>query len=82
MNKDGWEKDTDTRRWRRCIVDRGWRIISSSPVARVAIIAIRPIITPAMVAVIPTSPVLVTAVVMSHTVIFAEGRHHVYTADH
>ena len=48
----------------------------------------RAISTPALhiaVAVIPTSSVLVTAVVMfSHTfmVIFAEGRRHVYTADH
>jgi hypothetical protein len=70
MNKDGWEKDTDARRWRRCIDDRRGGIINSFPVA---IVAIRPIITPAMH--IPTP-------VMSHTVIFAEGRHHVYTADH
>jgi hypothetical protein len=54
----------------------------------VAIVAIRPIITPAThiaVAVIPTPSLLVTAVVMiSHTpiVISAEGRRHVDTADH
>jgi hypothetical protein len=76
MNKDGREKDTDARRWWRCIDDpRGW-IINSLPVA---IIAIRP----AMV--IPRPSVLVTAVVMSSLilmVIFTEGRRHVYTADH
>jgi hypothetical protein len=69
MNKNGWEKDTDARRWRRCIDDPRRGIINSFPVA---IVAIRPIITPAM---IPTP-------VISLTVIFAEGRHHAYTADH
>jgi hypothetical protein len=87
MNKNGWEKDTDTPRWRRCIDDPR-RGINSFPIAVVAIVAIRPIITPAIyiaVVVIPTPSVLVTAVVMSsHTfrAIFTEGRHHVYTADH
>jgi hypothetical protein len=75
MNKDRWEKDTDARRWRRCIEDRRGGIITSFPMA---IVAIRPIITPAMVAVIPTSSVLVTATV----IISAEGRQHVYTANH
>jgi hypothetical protein len=80
MNIDGWEKDTDARRWRRCIDDPRRGIISSFPVA---IVAIRPIITPAIhiaVVVISTPSVLVTAFVMF--VIFAEGRHHVYAADH
>jgi hypothetical protein len=87
MNIDGWEKDTDAPRWRRCIDDPR-RGINSFPVAIVAIVAIRPITTPAIciaVMVIPTPSMLVTAVVMSsHTfmVISAESRHHVYTADH
>jgi hypothetical protein len=81
MNKDGWKKDTDARRWRRCIDDRRGRIINSFPVA---IVAIMPATLIAAV-VIPTPSVLVTAVVMSSLifmVIFAEGRRHVYTADH
>jgi hypothetical protein len=83
MNIDGWEKDSDApwRRW--CIDDPRRGIISSFPVA---IVSIRPIITPASIAVtvISTPSMLVTAVVMSSTlmVIFAEGRHHVYAADH
>jgi hypothetical protein len=81
MNKDGREKDTDARRWRRCIDDRRGRIINSFPVA---IVAIRPALHIAAV-VIPRPSVLVTALVMSSLifmVIFAEGRHHIYTADH
>ena len=73
MNKDRWEKDTYTRRWRWLIDARRGRIINSLPVA---VIAIR---------LIPTASVLITAIVMfSHTfiVIFAEDRSHVYTADH
>jgi hypothetical protein len=73
MNIDGWEKNTDTRWWRRLINDRRGRIINTLPVA---IVAIR---------LIPTASMLITAIVMfSHTfiVIFAEGRCHVYTADH
>lgn len=69
MNKEGREKDTDARRWRRCIDDPRRGIINSFPVA----IAIRPINT------------LVTAVVVfspTFMVIFANGRRHVYTADH
>jgi hypothetical protein len=76
MNKDGWEKDTDARRWRRCIDDRRGGIINSFPVA---IVAIRPIHRP-VVAISTPSLLLVTAVV--RFVIFTEGRHHVYTADH
>jgi hypothetical protein len=79
MNIDGREKDTYTRRWRRLIDDRRGRIINTLPVA---IVAIRPIHTAML---IPTASVLITTIVMfSHTfiVIFAEGRRHVYTADH
>jgi hypothetical protein len=50
----------------------------------VAIVAIRPALHIAAV-VIPRPSVLVTALVMSSLifmVIFAEGRHHIYTADH
>ena len=80
MNKDGREKDTDARRLRRCIDDRR-RDINSFHVA------IRPINAPAplihiVAAVITTSSVLVSAVVMFSPFIFAEGRCHVYTADH
>jgi len=72
-----WEKDTDARRRRRCIDDRRRDIISIP-------VTVRLINTPAMhiaAAVMPTSSVFVTAVVMS-SVIFAEGRHYVHTADH
>ena len=81
MNKDGREKDTDARRWRRRIDDPR-RGINPFPVA------IRPINTPALhiaVSVISKAPVLVTTVVMSpHSfrATLAEGRRHVYTADH
>src|SRR5450759_69385 len=67
-NIDGWEKDTDARRWRRCIDDPR-RDINSFPVA------IRPINT--LVVAISMPSLLVTA-----TIISADGRHHVYTADH
>jgi hypothetical protein len=80
MNKDGWKKDTDARRLRRCIDNRR-REINSFPVA------IRPIDTPAslihiVAAVIAMASFLVTAAVMSSVIILAEGRRHVYTADH
>jgi hypothetical protein len=78
MNKEGWEKDTDARRGRRCIDYRGRWIINSFPVP---IIAIRTIHRPAVV-MATASLLLVTAVVMSPAVISAESRHHVYTADH
>jgi hypothetical protein len=81
MNKDGWEKDTDARRWRRCIDDRWRGIIRSFPMAIVAIItAVVVIPTPSVIAVIPTPSMLVTAFVMF--IVFGEGRRHVYTADH
>jgi hypothetical protein len=75
MNKNGREKNTDARRGRRYPDYRRRWIITSFPVA---IVAIRPI----AVTVMPAPSLLVPAVVMSTTVIFAEGRHHVYTADH
>jgi len=78
MNKDGWEKDTDARRWRRSIGDRRRNINSFR-------IAIRPIYRPAHPIAVPMSFFLVTAVVMfSHSfmVIFTEGRRYAYTADH
>jgi hypothetical protein len=75
MNKDGWEKDTDARRWRRCIDDRRGGIINSFPVA---IVAIRPIHRPVVAISMPSF--LVTAAVMS--IVSSDGRHHVYTADH
>ena len=55
-NKNGWEKDPDARRWRRCIDDRR-RGIDSLPIA---------IIRSTLIAfvVISRPPVLVTAVVM------------------
>jgi hypothetical protein len=76
---EGWEKDTDARRWRRRCIDDPRRDIYSFRVA------IRPINTPAslihiVAAVISTASFLVTAVVVFS--IFAEGRRHVYTADH
>jgi hypothetical protein len=81
MNNDGWEEDTDAR-WYGRFIDDPRRYVNSFPVD------IRPINTPASliaVAVMPTPSLLVTAVVMSSItfmVISAEGRHHVYTADH
>jgi hypothetical protein len=74
------EKDTNARLWRRCIDDRWWGIISFP-------IAIMPIIPPVIliaVAVMPTSSVLITAVVMSSLafMVISEGRQDVYTADH
>ena len=72
MNKDGREKDTDARRWRRCIDDPRGGIINSFPVA--IVVAIRPGIS-----------LLVSVLVMfssAFVVIFAEGRRHAYTADH
>jgi hypothetical protein len=89
-NKEGWEKDTDARRWRRFIDDRRRNINSFA-------IAVRPIHTPATfivvptasvivtIAVIATASVIVTAAVMSYpavTIIIAEGLRHVQTADH
>jgi hypothetical protein len=80
-NKDRRKEDTDARRRRRFIDDRrGW-IINPFPVA---IVSIRPALHIA-VAFIPASSLLVTDVVTSpliFMVIFAEGRPHVYTADH
>jgi hypothetical protein len=75
MNKYGWEKDPDARRWRRYPDYRRRWIITSFPVA---IMTIRPVIT--VMVIIPPSVLFVTAVVFF--VIFTEGRHHVYTADH
>jgi len=90
VNKEGWEKDTDARRWSRFIVD-GRRGINRLPVA------IRPIHTPATnivvttasvivtVAVIPTASVIVTVAVMSCpavTMIISEGLRHVNTSYH
>jgi hypothetical protein len=90
VNKEGWEKDTDARRWSRFIVDRR-RGINRLPVS------IRPIHTPATnivvttasaivtVAVIPTASVIVTTAVMSYpavTIIFSEGLRHVNTSYH
>jgi hypothetical protein len=81
MNKDGWEKDTDAWRWRRCIDDRRRGIIRSFPVAILPIMtAIAVIPTPSVIAVIPTPSMHVMAFVMF--IVFGEGRRHVYTADH
>jgi hypothetical protein len=89
VNNDGWEKDTDARRWRRFIVDRRRGI---NPFT----VSIRPIHTPATnivvatasvivtVVVIPTASVLVTALVMPSPtvmVIPGEGRRNFHTAD-
>jgi hypothetical protein len=71
MNKDGWEKDTDARRWRRCIDDPR-RDINSFPVV------IRPINT--LVVAISMPSFLVTAAVMS--IVSSDGRRHIYTAEH
>jgi hypothetical protein len=80
-NKDRRKKDTYASRWRWFIDDRRGGIINSFPVA---IVAIMPLLHIAVM-VIPRPSVLVTAAVMSSLifmVILAEGRHHVYTADH
>jgi len=77
---DGWEKDADSRRWRRCVDDRRRLDINPLPVA------VRAVHTPAMsiVFIIPTSLVLLkTTVVMTVTFfIFGAGLQHVHTADH
>jgi hypothetical protein len=75
---EGWEKDTDARRWRWCIDDPRRDIHPFR-------VAIRPINTPAslihiVAAVISTASFLVTAVVIFS--VFTEGLRHVYTADH
>jgi len=57
VNKEGWEKDTDARRWSRFIVD-GRRGINRLPVA------IRPIHTPATNIVVTTASVIVTVAVI------------------
>jgi hypothetical protein len=77
MNKDRREKDTDARRWRRCI-DYPRLDINSFPVT------IRPALLIAAVVISPSS-VLIAAIVTSfHTfmVISGEGRRYIYTADH
>ena len=76
MNKDGGEKDTKARRARRCIDDRRLDI-NSFPVA------IRPINTPALhIHIVAAVPSVLVTVGLFSPVIFAEGRRHVYTADH
>jgi hypothetical protein len=74
MNNNGWEPDTDARLRRWCIDDRR-RVINSFPVT------IRPIHTLYVAVAVISAPLLVTAV-SPPSVIFAEGRRHVYTADH
>lgn len=75
---DGWEKDTNARRWRRRINTR-WNI-NSFPVA-IIISACMPVMHIA-VAVIATSSVFVTVVVVISRTFVADGGRHVHTADH
>ena len=81
-NKDGWEKNSDARRWRRFIDDRRRWIINRFPVGIGPIVAIRTINS--LVVFMPMSLVIVIVLVMfsMFMVIFGESRGHVYTADH
>ncbi len=88
MNKDRWEKDADARRWRRCIDDRRRWDINSFAVAirpiKAFAVAVSVILPPSVVTVVHTLAWLVAVVMFTHPfmIIFAEGRHYVYTADH
>ena len=73
MNKNGREKDTDARRWRRYIDDRRRWIINAFPVSIVIIMSVS------------GSRLHMAAIVvfpLRFMVIFGEGRRHSDTADH
>jgi len=80
---DGWEKEADPRRFRRCIDDRRRRYIYRFPVDRLPIITSAVIIIIAAF-VVPSPSVLGTAIIMSFdtTSVIAAGRSRVHTADH
>jgi hypothetical protein len=85
LNNDGWEKDTDARRWRwykesgRTII-----VIPSFSVPTSVIPTPVAIIPSVLIAdlVVPTSSVLITAMISPVIMIFAEGGCHIYTAYH
>ena len=90
MDKNGWEKDTDTGRWSR-FYKKSWRaaiLISSLPVA---MWSVSTSLIPTPVAVIPPMfradvsppPLLVTAMIFHvPVVILTEGGRHIYIAYH